>query len=239
MLSDMGMRTVIGSGGGGDGFSGDDAGKDLGMLLREQRRQEACDRERELNLYRSGSAPPTVEGSITAVGRLLGGDGSGFPEIGRNGNRFLSEEEIRSDPSYLSYYYSHVNLNPRLPPPVLSKEDWRFTQRLQAGSSALGGIGDQRKAGRADEGGNRSMFSMQPMFNPQDDRESDPRKAPGSGEWLDRGNDGLIGLSGLGLDGRQKSIADIFQVIYFAICYPFLPHLRFRIHLYRCLFFCT
>ncbi|CAA6655011.1 unnamed protein product [Spirodela intermedia] len=161
------------------------------MLLREQRRQEACDHESELNLYRSGSAPPTVEGSITAVGRLLGGDGSGFPEIGRNGNRFLSEEEIRSDPSYLSYYYSHVNLNPRLPPPVLSKEDWRFTQRLQAGSSALGGIGDQRKAGRGMKVGT--------------DRCSLCNRVVGSG------NDGLIGLSGLGLDGRQKSIADIFQ----------------------------
>ena len=188
MLSEMGMRTVV-----GEGFNGEDAGKDL---------------ERELNLYRSGSAPPTVEGSITAVGRLLGGDGTAFhPDVGINGHRFLSEEELRSDPSYLSYYYSHVNLNPRLPPPTLSKEDWRFTQRLQAGSSTLGGIGDQRKYGRPDEGLNQSVYSPLPRFNAQEENDSDPRK------WLGRGNDGLIGLSGLGLDGRQKSIADIFQVI--------------------------
>lgn len=128
MLSDMGMRTMIGSGG-GEGFSGEDAGKDLGMLLREQRCLEASDRERELNLYRSGSAPPTVEGSITAVGRLFGGEGPGLSEFGRNGNGFLSEEELHSDLASLSYYYSHINLNPQLPPPVLSK-DWRFTQRL-------------------------------------------------------------------------------------------------------------
>ncbi|MQL97817.1 hypothetical protein Taro_030519 [Colocasia esculenta] len=214
MLSDMGMRAMIGSGGGGgEGFSGEDAGKELGMLLREQRRQEASDRERELNLYRSGSAPPTVEGSITAVGRLFGAEGGpGFAEFARNGNGFLSEEELRSDPAYLSYYYSHVNLNPRLPPPVLSKEDWRFTQRLQAGSSVVGGIGDQRKVGRADEGGSRSLFSMQPGFNPQkEEREADSRKMAASGEWLDKGSDGLIGLSGLALGGRQKSIADIFQ----------------------------
>ncbi|XP_078428290.1 pumilio homolog 1-like [Wolffia australiana] len=199
MLSDMGMRTVIASGGGGDGFNGDESGKDLGIFLREQRRQEACD------LYRSGSAPPTVEGSINAVGRLFGGDG--FPDGGMNGHRFLSEEEIRSDPSYLSYYYSHVNLNPRLPPPALSREDWRFTQRLQAGSSALGGIGDQRKAGRADDVVARAAFAAQARYAQED------RGEPGSssGEWLDRGNDGLIGLSGLGIDGRQKSIADIFQ----------------------------
>ncbi|CAD5184378.1 unnamed protein product [Musa acuminata subsp. malaccensis] len=131
----------------GSGYSEEE----LGMLLREQRRQEASDRERELNFYRSGSAPPTVEGSLAA-------------------------KELRSTQAYLNYYYSHVNLNPRLPPPVLSKEDWRSTQRLQVGRTVLQGIGDTRKAAL-------------------------------SGKRLDKGGEGLIGLS----LSRQMSFANVLQ----------------------------
>ncbi|XP_010256855.1 PREDICTED: pumilio homolog 2-like [Nelumbo nucifera] len=209
MLSEMGMRPMLGS---NEGSYGEELGKELGMLLREQRRQEANDRERELNLYRSGSAPPTVEGSLTAFGGLFGngGDASLSDFAGsKSGNGFLSEEELRADPAYLSYYYSNVNLNPRLPPPLLSKEDWRVAQRFQGGGSTLGGIGDRRKVNRVDDGGSRSLFSLQPGFNSQkEENEVESRKSQASAEW---GGDGLIGLSGLGLGSRQKSFADIFQ----------------------------
>ncbi|KAL5991828.1 hypothetical protein ACLOJK_012739 [Asimina triloba] len=187
------MLSMLGS---SDGSYGEDLSKEIGLLL--QRRQEASDRERELNIYRSGSAPPTVEGSLSAVGGLFGHSGGD-----------LSEEELRSDPAYLSYYYANVNMNPRLPPPVLSKEDMRFAQRLQAGGSGLGGIGDRRKVNRVDDGGSRSLFSMQPGFMECD---AETRQSEASSEWLERGGDGLIGLSGLGLGGRQKSLVDIFQL---------------------------
>ncbi|KAA8543844.1 hypothetical protein F0562_021979 [Nyssa sinensis] len=202
--------------GGNEGSFGDELEKEIGLLLREQRQQEADDCEKELNLFRSGSAPPTVEGSLSAVGGLFnpsgGGGGSVFSEFARNksGNGFVSEEELRSDPAYLSYYYSNVNLNPRLPPPLLSKEDWRHAQRLKGGNSGLGGIGDSRKVNRNDSGGGgRSLFSMPPGFNSKKgESESESEKAPGSAEW---GGDGLIGLPGLGLGGKQKSLAEIFQ----------------------------
>ncbi|CAL9754359.1 unnamed protein product [Musa acuminata subsp. burmannicoides] len=202
----MGVRSVIGSG--GDGFGGDDL-EELGMLLREQRRQETIDRERELNIFRSGSAPPTVEGSLSAVGGLFGLEvGAGVPNMSepKNGDSFLSEEELRSNPTYLSYYYTHVNLNPRLPPPVLSKEDWRSTHRLQAGRSVLEGIGDRRKSNRWGEQVDMSLFSQQPLFNSQE-HAVESRKAPCSGNWRDNGGDGLIGLS----LSRQKSFADVLQ----------------------------
>ncbi|XP_043700604.1 pumilio homolog 1-like [Telopea speciosissima] len=208
MLSDMGMRPMIGS---NDGSFGEDFAMELGLLLREQRRQEANDMERELNLYRSGSAPPTVQGSLTAVGGLLGhvGGASLSDFAGSKSANGFSEEQFRSDPAYLSYYYSNLNLNPRLPPPLLSKEDWRFAQRLQGGSSVIGGTGDRRKVNRADEGGNRSLFSLQPGFNSQtEENEVDQRNPQASTEW---GGDGLIGLSGLELGSRQKSLVDIFQ----------------------------
>ncbi|KAI3931705.1 hypothetical protein MKW92_050438 [Papaver armeniacum] len=194
MLSEMGMRQ------GGD---------DLGILLREQRRQqESNDRERELNIFRSGSAPPTVEGSLSAVGGLFGGGGGGGGDIS------MSEEELRSDPAYHSYYYSNVNLNPRLPPPLLSKEDWRYAQRLQGGTGGGGGgsIGDRRKVNRTTEDQSRvtsSLFSAQPGFNSDVAvEEKDNIESRKQQEW---GGDGLIGLSGFGLGNRQRSYAEIFQ----------------------------
>ncbi|XP_011089489.1 pumilio homolog 2 [Sesamum indicum] len=214
MLSEMGRRPMIGN---NENSFGDEFEKEIGLLLREQRRQDTDDLEKELNLYRSGSAPPTVEGSLSAVGGLFnhgvtgagGSVSSAFAEFARNksGNGFLSEEELRSDPAYLSYYYSNVNLNPRLPPPLLSKEDWRFAQRLQGGSSA---IGDRRKVNRNDSGnGGRSLFSMPPGFNSKkQETENEKDKLQGSVEW---GGDGLIGLPGLGLGSKQKSLAEIFQ----------------------------
>lgn len=189
MLSDLGV-----------GLSGEELGKELGMLLREQRRQEASasDRERELNICRGGSAPPTVEGSLAAIAGI------------KNANGLLSEEELLSDPAYLSYYYSHVNRNPRLPPPAISKEDWRFSRRFQAGGSSFGGIGDKRKSSRTDEEVGGSLFSLQPGFNVQKEESDVEKNGLSSGEWLDGGGDGLIGLSGLGL-GRHQSFTDILQ----------------------------
>ncbi|XP_060175458.1 pumilio homolog 1-like [Lycium barbarum] len=73
----------------------------------DYRRQN--DGERGHTMFRSDSAPPTVEG--------------------------VSEEELRSDPAYIAYYRSNVNLNPRLPPPLLSKDVCRFAHRLPLGDT--------------------------------------------------------------------------------------------------------
>ncbi|CAI9782210.1 unnamed protein product [Fraxinus pennsylvanica] len=102
---------------------------------------------------------------------------------------YENEKELRSDPAYLSYYYSNVNLNPRLPLPLLSKEDWQFAQRLQGGNST---IGDRRKVNRIDtDGVGRSMFSMPPGFNSKNqESEIEMDNVQGFGEW---GVDGLIG----------------------------------------------
>ncbi|KAE8661585.1 thioredoxin-like 3-2 [Hibiscus syriacus] len=180
-------------------------------------------RPRDLNIYRSGSAPPTVEGSFSAVGSLFA-----YPDFGDNGgingvnnsassnNGMLSEDEIRSHPAYLSYYYSHENINPRLPPPLLSKEDWRVALRFQASGASFGNIGDWRKKKLIDGGDSSSLFSMQPglyVEQGQNDlvelRNANARKM--SAEWLGRGPDGLAGLSGTGIGVRRMNFGDILQ----------------------------
>ncbi|KAI4307606.1 hypothetical protein L6164_030778 [Bauhinia variegata] len=199
MMSDVAIRSMI---------RNPDYAEDLGIMIREQRRQqELSERERELSMLRSGSAPPTIDGSLNAVGGLFDAAAvSGFSKNGRRG--FMTEEEIRADPAYANYYYSNVNLNPRLPPPMVSKEDWRFTQRLSGGSSKVGGIGDRRKLSRGDEGGNgdSSLFSVQPGFDGKEENGVKLRKS--AAEW---GGDGLIGLPAVGLGSRQKSIAELIQ----------------------------
>lgn len=205
--TDISLRSALKSG---------DYGEDLGMLRRQQRQQQqleaVSDREKELNLCRSGSAPPTVEGSLTAVGDMFNAsDLLGFNKAAGKG--FISDEELRSDPAYVNYYYSNVNLNPRLPPPLLSKEDWRFAQRLHGGGGAggLGGIGDRREGSRGgDEGVNRngSLFMLQPGVGTKEDPGIDSRRV--ARDWT---GDGLIGLPGLGLGSRKKSIAEILQVM--------------------------
>ncbi|XP_052199761.1 pumilio homolog 4-like isoform X3 [Diospyros lotus] len=196
----------------------DNLQSELESMLRVQRNREAIDRERALNIFRSGSAPPTVEGSFSALFRN--------PNIAQidvcssNANILLSEEEIRSHPAYLSYYYSHENLNPRLPPPMLSREDWRVAQRFQSGGSSFGGIGDWMTKNFVDAGGSSSLFSMQPSLSvpkTEDElmemRKTTPRNTmrPSSTEWLGRGSDAFIGLSDTGLGMRRKSFADILQ----------------------------
>ncbi|ONK72281.1 uncharacterized protein A4U43_C04F17710 [Asparagus officinalis] len=164
----------------------DDFEKDLEALLSESHlsRESSLDRERELNIYRSGSAPPTVEGSRTAIRSLLG------PV---NGEGLMSDEELRAHPDYLSYYYSNDNLNPRLPGPLMSREDWRVAQRFRTTNSA---IGDRRKG--LGIGGESSLFSMQPGL-------------PGGNEEKDWGNGGIVGLVDVGLGNRRKSFTDAIQ----------------------------
>ncbi|XP_010253957.1 PREDICTED: pumilio homolog 4-like [Nelumbo nucifera] len=223
MFSNLDARPTLGEGlRGSNGNLEDSLGKELEFLLREQRGRDVIDRERDLNIYRSGSAPPTVEGSLSAIGGLFSDFGADLSGINRNSNTngVLSDEELRSHPAYLSYYYSHDNINPRLPPPLLSKEDWRVAQRFQAGTSSFGGIGDRRKKGLVDEGESKSLFSLQPGL-PVQKGEGDfiePKKVTPrnlarqpSAEWLERGADGLIGLAGVGLGARRKSLADMLQ----------------------------
>ncbi|KAE8679444.1 hypothetical protein F3Y22_tig00111402pilonHSYRG01473 [Hibiscus syriacus] len=158
-----------------------DSFTELELMLQADHNQQFMGHERGLNIYRSGSAPPTEEGSLSAVGSLFSNpafrDVNGITGVSSNSsNNGMSEDEICSHPAYLLYYYSHEHINPRLPPPLLSKEDWRVAQRFQAGGSSLGSIEDWRKK-KFDEGGDSSsLFSMQPAPSAQQGKNDLPKK---------------------------------------------------------------
>ncbi|KAL8257530.1 hypothetical protein R6Q59_029571 [Mikania micrantha] len=167
-------------------------------MMSDIRMRSLASNNEEFNMYRSGSAPPTVEGSLNAVAGLFAGGGNDF-SCDFSG---ISEEELRSDPAYRSYYHANVNLNPRLPPPLLSKDDRRFSQRLHGGGcggsgsgSGSSAIGDMRKVKKDNDNNTRSLFS-----------------GHGGGDSMPEwGGNGLIGLPGFGSGSRQKSIAEIIQ----------------------------
>ncbi|KAL3365394.1 hypothetical protein AABB24_010505 [Solanum stoloniferum] len=170
-----------------------DSYSNVGMLQGTnefRRQQQEIDRERVLSMFPTDSTSPTVEGSLSTFSCIASDFGC------------LSEEELRSDSAYIAYYYSNVNLNPRLPPPL---------QRLQgAGATnavALGGIGDNRKFNQDDKGADhKSFFSMQLGVDVEDgDIGIEDEK-----EW---GRDGLIGLRGLGLGTQQKIVDEMIQVL--------------------------
>lgn len=182
-MPEMGVRSMVGRG------SSSDYNDELGRLMRERPSELESDRERELSRLRSGSAPPTVQGSL----------GGGF--FDGNGGSDFTEEELRADPSYSSYYYQNVNLNPRLPPP-LDRPSARHVQGPSGPRGSLA-VGDRRRVNQIGGGGGDSLFSMQPGFGSKDEHISQ------GSEWS---SDGFIGFSGLGLGNQQKSIADMIQV---------------------------
>ncbi|CAO2825527.1 unnamed protein product [Amaranthus hypochondriacus] len=159
--------------------------KDLDMLFKE--------RELGFEIFRSPSAPPTIEGN--SIGVSFSDNNGGVGGVSRE----VSENEYMSDPAYINYYYSNVNLNPRLPPPLLSKEDWRFTQRWSGEHEpGLGGIGDRRKVNSNNGGIGSSLFSI--GLNGVQEEENN-----GQNQWNG------VGLPGLGMGRRQKSFAEIIQ----------------------------
>lgn len=208
----------------------DEFERDIDSLVREQHQNRGTfDLDwNELDILRSGSAPPTVEGSRTTSASLFGhGD---FAEVnrrlsGQDSGGFLSEEDLRSHPAYLSYYYSNENHNPRMPPPGISKEDWRVQQRFHPRGSSFGGIGDrrQRKESAESDGQISSLFFLQSGKDMvEQSRGMLPQNCQEQLEWLGCRSDGLIGLHDVGLGMRRKSFADVLQVYLFLLVFFFL-----------------
>ncbi|GER35187.1 pumilio domain-containing protein [Striga asiatica] len=190
------------------------------LLQQQNNRAPGLERERDLDINRSGSAPPTVEGALGAAGSLFNHpDFAKTYETGKNISAtmsLLSENEILSHPAYLEYYYSNENLNPRLPPPTLSKEDWRVAQRIRAAFGLGMNVSESGNNSGGGFGVGSSLFTMQPGLSSVKKSEDDLtelRKTAlrnlsrkNSVESFEKG-----GSSSPGMGARRKSFADILQ----------------------------
>ncbi|PKA45909.1 Pumilio like 4 [Apostasia shenzhenica] len=168
-------------------------------LPQQQSRALSFDAEPELNMHRR-SAPPTVEGSRNALGSLFGR--AEIPNFGvGSAGDVLSEENMRSHLAFLSDYYATENRNPPTLPP----------RSLGFGVSSFGRFGDRssRKHPVEDDGCSSSLFSMQPSLSVHGAKES--AELVGGGDWFNKGSDGLIGLTDIGLGRKRNSFTEALQ----------------------------
>ncbi|XP_077238545.1 pumilio homolog 5-like isoform X3 [Tasmannia lanceolata] len=158
---------------------------------------------------RSGSAPPSMEGSFAAIGNLIGQQNSSVEDRLTNLNNAIencgSEEQLRADPAYLAYYWSNVNLNPRLPPPLISQENRRLANHI-------GGFGDNRRLTSFDDGNSGSLFLSRASLSTHKEESEDersPREA--SSDWAESSSGFLAGEFTTLTTGRLKSLVDLIQ----------------------------
>ncbi|XP_027339375.1 pumilio homolog 6, chloroplastic-like isoform X2 [Abrus precatorius] len=105
--------------------------EDLGLFLKGHRLHGGG---KDVAPSRSGSAPPSMEGSYLAIENLLPlqntTQNASLATLSRAMQTCESEEQLRADPAYLAYYSSNVNLNPRLPPPLTSRENHHLVRHI-------------------------------------------------------------------------------------------------------------
>ncbi|XP_009145655.1 pumilio homolog 5 isoform X1 [Brassica rapa] len=170
--------------------SHDMAVEDLRFLMERNRLDSSGSDHTGKIPSRSGSAPPSMEGSFAALRNLLKHQEGSFS---RSIENYGSEEEIRSDPGYVAYYLSNINLNPRLPPPLISRENQHLLRHL-------GGDGNNLSptASWDDMGVRSSLLASRTALSTH---REEPEDEASSGEQLTFAS----------LPGRRKSFADIIQ----------------------------
>ncbi|KAI3772155.1 hypothetical protein L6452_03332 [Arctium lappa] len=147
--------------------------EDLGLLSKGQSFQE---KQRNLGPNRSGSAPPTMEGSFAAIENLM--FRHKIAEIAspnRDTDTCESEEQLRADPSYFAYYSAHVNLNPRLPPPLISDENRHLFRNV-------GSTGSNRRLPSFDDSNGSFRLTQSNLSTHKE--ESDDDRSPKQEDFL-------------------------------------------------------
>ncbi|KAF5726826.1 pumilio 5 [Tripterygium wilfordii] len=180
----------------------DSVAKDLGLLLKGHRLH--ADRMCMLP-NRSGSAPPSMEGAYAAIANLLAQQNtdmnSGLANITSTIQKYDSEEQLRSDLAYLAYYSSNVNLNPRLPQPLIPRENKFLVHHVRSNWRSCA----------VDDSGNESLKLSRVVLSthkeePEDDQS--PRQALDScsenGHVLMHGQNTILA-------DLHKSLVDLIQ----------------------------
>ncbi|KAM3287532.1 pumilio 5 [Capsicum chacoense] len=177
------------------------AADELGLLLKGHK-IHGHNRNKAPN--RSGSAPPSMEGSFSAFGNLVHDQSSSqkLTSLDIAMQSWQSEEQMRSDPSYFAYYNSNVNLNPRLPPPIISRENRHLAHHFAD-------PGDSCQLKSSENSGDGSLHVTRSSLSTHDEEPED-ENLPQSAL------DGLVQSSASGqhvtsFAGQHKSLVDLIQ----------------------------
>ncbi|KAG6644128.1 hypothetical protein I3843_08G033900 [Carya illinoinensis] len=178
------------------------AAEELGLLLKGHRFHG---RGRDVVPNRSGSAPPSMEGSFLSINNL-------FSQQTFNSNASLaslnsaiqnhdsndSKEELRADLAYLA------NLNPRLPPPLISSENHGTMRHI--------GFGNNWPLTSVDDSGNGSLHMSHGTLSTQyEECEDDQSPQKPSDDWVDETSE-FWSVQELGsLASRHRNVVDLIQ----------------------------
>ncbi|QCE13442.1 hypothetical protein DEO72_LG11g435 [Vigna unguiculata] len=181
------------------------ATEDLGILLNGHRFHGG---RKDVTPNRSGSAPPSMEGSFLAIENLLPQQiitqNASFAALSSAMQNCESEEQLRADPAYLAYYSSNVNLNPRLPPPLTSWENRHLGRHI-------GSFRNNWRMSAADDSDKSSLHLPQRTLSThKEESEDESHQQPYDDE--------LIKASGLwrrpdaaSLASQPKNVVDLIQ----------------------------
>lgn len=119
----------------------------------------------------------------------------------------MSEEQLRSHPAYFEYYWSNVNLNPRLPPPLISRENHRLVRHI-------GGIGKNRRLCSGDDTANEfSHVSQASLSTHQEETSEDRLPEQVSENFIEKNGAALPAKNKYFITSHHKSLVDLIQVL--------------------------
>ncbi|XP_057980594.1 pumilio homolog 5-like isoform X1 [Malania oleifera] len=163
---------------------------------------------RDMVPNRSGSAPPSIEGSFTAIENLRSQRNfslnMSMTSLDSAVENHESEEQLRADPAYLAYYCSNVNLNPRLPPPLIPRG-------IQQQACHIGGFVQDWRLTSSNDRGDGFLQLQGTLSTHREDPEDDKSPQHGSDDWAER-SCGFLSRPDTGsLAEKHKSLVDLIQ----------------------------
>lgn len=180
--------------------------EELGLFMKEHslHRQQS-----DLVPNRSGSAPPSVEGSFAAIRNIIKQNlsvNSSLDDLRNALENFESEEQMRSDPTYLAYYFSNMNLDVKLPPPIISKENRHLLPHF-------GSFRKNWNSTYMDDSGNISLhFSQGSLSTDKEGREEAVSSMQASDDLAENSAAAMLGMKRISSASRHKSLVDLIQV---------------------------
>lgn len=183
------------------------AAEELGLLLKDHKFH---DRGRDVVPNRSGSAPPSMEGSFLSIDNILSqqafNSNASLASLNSAMQNYESEEQLRAEPAYLTYYLSNINLNPRLPLPLISSENRRVVRHI-------GSFGNNWPLTSMDDSSNgslhRSRGTLSTQYEESEDDQS-PQKPPD--DWVDETGGFWSGQEVASSAFQHRNVMDSAQV---------------------------